>query len=413
MPVGNIAPPEVIHAIDGIEIGITAAGIRYKKRNDLVVFKLRDKAAVACVTTSNKCCAAPVLLVREHLSQLATSDNSVRYLLINTGNANAATGDEGYRRALQTCEALASKTEVAINQIMPFSTGVIGEVISSEAIINGLDACLANLSHDNWLAAANAIKTTDTIPKVASTQIEVSNGIRYQITGISKGAGMIRPNMATMLGYVATNAPIAKPLLQQILKELTNLSFNRITIDGDTSTNDCCVLIATGTDTANMIDTEHHPHYQAIYEALKKVFIRLATLIVRDGEGATKFITVKVSGGKTVEDCCDVAYAVAHSPLVKTAFFASDPNWGRIVAAVGYSGAKNLDANQVSVTLDDVAICTRGQLDPNYTEQQGQEVMSRPEITINIDLGTGEAKDTVYTCDLSHDYVSINADYRS
>ena len=413
MPVGNIAPPDVIHAINGVEIGITAAGVRYKDRDDLVVFRLADSATVACVTTSNKCCAAPVLLVREHLKQLADSDKSARYLLINTGNANAATGDEGYRRALQTCEALADKTGVAVNQVMPFSTGVIGEVINSEAIIKGLEACLANLSKDNWLAAANAIRTTDTIPKVASTQVAVGDNIEYSVTGISKGAGMIRPNMATMLGYVATDAPIAQPLLQQMLVELTNQSFNRITIDGDTSTNDCCVLIATGDNESNLIDSKQHPHYAPLFEALKQVFIRLATLIVRDGEGATKFITVKVTGGKTVEDCCDVAYAVAHSPLVKTAFFASDPNWGRIVAAVGYSGAENLDANQVSVTLDDVAICTRGQLDPNYTEEQGQKVMSRPEITINIDLGMGDAADTVYTCDLSHEYVSINADYRS
>ncbi|SJM71909.1 bifunctional glutamate N-acetyltransferase/amino-acid acetyltransferase ArgJ [Psychrobacter piechaudii] len=413
MPVGNIAPPDIIHAIEGVEIGITAAGVRYKDRDDLVVFRLSETASVACVTTTNKCCAAPVLLVREHLQQLAGSDKSARYLLINTGNANAATGEEGYRRALQTCKALADKVEVEVNQVMPFSTGVIGEVINSEAIINGLDNCLASLSQDNWLSAANAIRTTDTIPKVASTSVVVDEAISYKVTGISKGAGMIRPNMATMLGYVATDAPIAQHLLQQMLVELTNQSFNRITIDGDTSTNDCCVLIATGDNQANLIDSTQHPHYQVLYQALKEVFLRLATLIVRDGEGATKFITVKVTGGKTVEDCCDVAYAVAHSPLVKTAFFASDPNWGRIVAAVGYSGAENLDADQVSVTLDDVAICTRGQLDPSYTEEQGQEVMSRPEITINIDLGMGEATDTVYTCDLSHEYVSINADYRS
>lgn len=413
MPVGNIAPPDIIHAIKGVEVGITAAGVRYKDRDDLVMFRLSETATVACVTTTNKCCAAPVLVVREHLQQLAGTDKSARYLLINTGNANAATGDDGYRRALQTCEALAKKVEVDVNQVMPFSTGVIGEVINSEAIINGLDNCLANLSEDNWLSAANAIRTTDTIPKVASTSVAVDDNTNYKVTGISKGAGMIRPNMATMLGYVATDAPIAQPLLQQMLLELTNQSFNRITIDGDTSTNDCCVLVATGDDQANLIDSKQHPHYEALYQALKEVFIRLATLIVRDGEGATKFITVKVTGGQTVEDCCDVAYAVAHSPLVKTAFFASDPNWGRIVAAVGYSGAQNLDANQVSVTLDDVAICTRGQLDPSYTEEQGQEVMSRPEITINIDLGMGEATDTVYTCDLSHEYVSINADYRS
>ncbi|UNK04431.1 bifunctional glutamate N-acetyltransferase/amino-acid acetyltransferase ArgJ [Psychrobacter raelei] len=413
MPVGNIAPPSTIHAIKGVKIGITAAGVRYKNRDDLVAFELSPTAAVACVTTSNQCCAAPVLLVREHLAQLAANNSSPRYLLINTGNANAATGDEGHKRALQTCQALADKGAVESTQVLPFSTGVIGETINSEAIITGLDKCLAALGADNWLAAANAIRTTDTIPKLDSQQVQVADCITYHITGISKGAGMIRPNMATMLGFVATDAPIAQPLLQQILVELTNQSFNRITIDGDTSTNDCCVLIATGEDSRHMIDSEQHPHYAAIYEALKQVFLRLATLIVRDGEGATKFITVKVTGGKTTEDCCDVAYAVAHSPLVKTAFFASDPNWGRIVAAVGYSGAKNLDANLVSVKLDDVAICTRGQLDNSYSEAQGQAVMSRPEITIHIDLGMGSATDTVYTCDLSHEYVSINADYRS
>ena len=413
MPVGNIAPPDIIHSIDGVDIGITAAGVRYKNRDDLVVFRLSDQAKVACVTTRNKCCAAPVLLVREHLEQLKNGSKSARYLLINTGNANAASGEEGYRRAQQTCAALAEKTGVDVDQVLPFSTGVIGEVINSDAIIRGMDRCLADLSADNWLVAANAIRTTDTIPKVASTAVTVEGGTTYHVTGISKGAGMIRPNMATMLGYVATDAPIAQPLLQQMLIELTNQSFNRITIDGDTSTNDCCVLIATGDKDSNLIDSDQHPHYQALYQALKEVFIRLATLIVRDGEGATKFITVKVTGGKTVQDCCDVAYAVAHSPLVKTAFFASDPNWGRIIAAVGYSGAESLDANQVSVTLDEVAICTRGQLDPSYTEAQGQEVMSRPEITIHIDLGMGEAADTVYTCDLSHEYVSINADYRS
>lgn len=412
MPVGNIAPPDVIHAIDGVDIGITAAGVRYKDRDDLVVFRLNESAKLSCVTTTNKCCAAPVLITRQHLSQLNSESTPARYLLINTGNANAATGTEGYRRAIDTCQALADKTQVAVNQVLPFSTGVIGENINSDAIIQGLDRCLDNLSADNWLPAANAIRTTDTIPKVASTKVLIDDSTTYHITGISKGAGMIRPNMATMLGYVATDAPVSQSLLDEMLLELTNQSFNRITIDGDTSTNDCCVLVATGDD-SDVISSKQHPHYSALFDALKQVFVRLATLIVRDGEGATKFITVNVTGGKTTQDCCDVAYAVAHSPLVKTAFFASDPNWGRIIAAVGYSGAENLDANQVSVTLDDIAICTRGQLDPDYTEEQGQEVMSRPEITINIDLGLGSASDTVYTCDLSHDYVSINADYRS
>lgn len=413
MPVGNIAPPELIHAIDGIEIGVTAAGVRYKNRDDLVVFKLADTAKTVAVTTSNKCCAAPVHIVREHLTALKSEQKPVKYLVINTGNANAATGEEGYNRAMGVCESLANKVGDATEQVLPFSTGVIGEPLNSDAIINGLDDCLASLAGNNWLKAANAIRTTDTIPKVASESVEIDKDTKYHVTGISKGAGMIRPNMATMLGFIATDANISVSLLQDMITELSNQSFNRITIDGDTSTNDCCVLITTGDDTKPYIDTKQHPHYEALFKSLLSVFKRLATLIVRDGEGATKFITIKVTGGASTEDCCDVAYAVAHSPLVKTAFFASDPNWGRILAAVGYSKAHNLDATKVAIKLDDVSICTRGQLDSDYTEAKGQEVMSRPEITMHIDLGVGKASDTVYTCDLSYDYVKINADYRT
>ncbi len=425
MPVGNIAPPKTIYPIQGIHIGITAAGVRYKNRDDLVVFEIVDTAKTVAVTTQNRCCAAPVHIVRAHLQldaphhpsvekSVTATELSPRYLVINTGNANAATGEAGRQRALQVCEALAAKTDCAIQQVLPFSTGVIGEVFNSEAVIQGLDASLANLAADNWLAAANAIRTTDTIAKVASEAATVDNrAAPYHVTGISKGAGMIRPNMATMLGFVATDANIAKPLLQQMLYELTNVSFNRITVDGDTSTNDCCVLIATGDERSELIETSDHPHYAAIFNTMQSVFVRLATLIVRDGEGATKFITVKVTGGATTQDCCDVAYAVAHSPLVKTAFFASDPNWGRILAAVGYSKALHINPETIDISLDDVSICTRGQLDATYTEAQGQAVMSRPEITIHIDLGVGEATDTVYTCDLSEEYVRINADYRS
>ena len=409
MPVGDTSLPQTIYSIQGVKLGITKASVRYKNRRDLLVIELPQDVQTAVVTTQNAFAAAPVQIVREHIQ----SDDPIRYLVVNTGNANAATGDDGYQRATNVCKALAEKTKTNISQILPYSTGVIGETLNSDAIVSGLDDCLENLQADNWQEAAHAICTTDTIPKVASTQIEI-DGETYTITGIAKGAGMIRPNMATMLGFVATDANIAPELLQSMLKDLVNLSFNRITVEGDTSTNDCCTLMATG-QTLNkpLINSTQHPHYHALFDALEKIFVRLATLIVRDGEGATKFITVAVTGGKDTQECCDVAYAIAHSPLVKTAFFASDPNWGRIVAAVGYAGVPDLDANKVSVKLDNVAICTRGQLDADYTEAKGQAVMTRPEITIHIDLGRGKASDTVYTCDLSHDYVTINADYRS
>ena len=407
MAVGDVAVPSTIYAIDGIKLSATAAGVRYQDRDDLVVIEINDSATTAVVTTKNAFCAAPVRVLREHFS-LA----SPRYLVINTGNANAGTGADGQRRAIDICAALADKAGVDINAVLPFSTGVIGEPLNSEAVITGLDAALANLAPDNWLAAANGIRTTDTVPKVASRQLHI-DGTDYHITGISKGSGMIRPNMATMLGYVATDANIAADLLQEMLSTINEQSFNRITVDGDTSTNDCCVLIATGTASTTVIESPAHPHYQAVFHALREVFVRLAQLIIRDGEGATKFITVKVTGGKNSQECCDVAYAVAHSPLVKTAFFASDANWGRILAAVGYSGLEDLDTEQVNVSLDEVMICRNGGVADDYVEAAGNEVMSRPEITIHIDLARGTASDTVYTCDLSYDYVKINAEYRS
>lgn len=407
MAVGNVAVPQTIYAIDGIKLSATAAGVRYKDRDDLVVIEINDSAATAVVTTKNAFCAAPVRVLREHFAL-----TNPRYLVTNTGNANAGTGADGKRRAEDICAALATKAGVDTNAVLPFSTGVIGEPLNSEAVIAGLDTALSNLNADSWLAAANGIRTTDTVPKVASQQVAV-DGTRYHITGISKGSGMIRPNMATMLGYVATDANIAADLLQEMLSAISELSFNRITVDGDTSTNDCCVLIATGKASANVIDGPEHPHYQPLFAALTDVFVRLAQLIVRDGEGATKFITVKVTGGKTSQECCDVAYAVAHSPLVKTAFFASDANWGRILAAVGYAGVEDLDTEQINVSLDEVMICQNGGVAADYTEAAGNTVMSRPEITIHIDLARGTASDTVYTCDLSYDYVKINADYRS
>ena len=407
MAVGNVAIPKTIYPIDGIKLSATAAGVRYKDRDDLVVIEIADSATTAVVTTKNAFCAAPVRVLREHFAKA-----SPRYLITNTGNANAGTGADGKRRALDICSALATKAGVDVSSVLPFSTGVIGEPLNSEAIIAGLDNALANLGTDNWLAAANGIRTTDTIPKLASEKVDV-DASSYHITGMSKGSGMIRPNMATMLGYVATDANIAADLLQEMLSKINEQSFNRITVDGDTSTNDCCVLIATGTASSEFIDSPEHAHYQPIFDALTAVFVRLAQLIVRDGEGATKFMTVKVTGGNTTQECCDVAYAVAHSPLVKTAFFASDANWGRILAAVGYAGIDDLDTEQVDVYLDEVMICQNGGVAPTYTEAAGKEVMSRPEITIHIDLARGEAQDTVYTCDLSYDYVKINADYRS
>lgn len=409
MPVGNVANPETVYEIDGIRIGVTAAGVRYKNRDDLVVVELAEQTNCAVVTTQSSFCAAPVQVLREHIT-----DNKPRYLLINTGNANAGTGRDGIERAKLTCSALAQRLDdsVSAQNILPFSTGVIGEPINTDAFVAGLDAALANLNAANWAAGANAIRTTDTIAKLASEQVQV-DGATYHITGMSKGAGMIRPNMATMLGFIATDANITQPLLQQMLASLTEQSFNRITIDGDTSTNDCCVLLATAKADASVIDSVEHPHYQSLYEALSRVFLRLAQLIVRDGEGATKFITVNVCGGATQQECCDVAYAIAHSPLVKTACFASDPNWGRLLAAIGYAGVEGLDQNTVSVSLNEVNICERGQIAEDYTEERGQAAMSRPEIVIKVDLARGDYQDTVYTCDLSYDYIKINADYRS
>lgn len=407
MAVGNIAVPDIIYPIDGIKLSATAAGVRYKNRDDLVVMEIAEQATTAVVTTKNAFCAAPVRLLREHFGKA-----SPRYLVTNTGNANAGTGADGKRRAMDICTALADKAGVAADTILPFSTGVIGEPLNSDAVIAGLDNALASLAADSWLAAANGIRTTDTIPKLASQKVDVA-GTSYHITGMSKGSGMIRPNMATMLGYVATDANISSDLLQEMLSAINEQSFNRITVDGDTSTNDCCVLIATGAASEDMIDSIEHPHYQPIFAALTDVFVRLAQLIVRDGEGATKFMTVKVTGGQTTQECCDVAYAVAHSPLVKTAFFASDANWGRILAAVGYAGVEDLDTEKVDVYLDEVMICQNGGVAPSYTEAAGNAVMKQAEITIHIDLARGDASDTVYTCDLSYDYVKINADYRS
>ena len=409
MPVNLASPnPADLLPIAGLRIGVVEAGIRKVGRKDLTLFLLDAGASVGAVFTSNRFCAAPVQICQSHL----TSGAAIRALLINTGNANAGTGADGLARARSTCEALAQRLDIDAAQVLPFSTGVIMESLPAERIIAGLDAAIAAAQVDNWLAAAQGIMTTDTVPKAFGTQVMVQ-GKTISITGISKGAGMIRPNMATMLGYIATDACVAPNLLQPLAKALAQASFNRITVDGDTSTNDSLVLVAThkaGNATISDLDS---PEGQALYQGLLKVALQLAQAIVRDGEGATKFITVQVDGGATAEECSLVAYAIAHSPLVKTAFFASDPNLGRILAAVGYAGIADLDTEGIELYLDDVHIASRGGRNPSYQEADGQRVMKQSEILVRVTLGRGQASHTVWTCDLSHEYVSINADYRS
>ena len=406
MAVGDVTMPQM-HVVKGVKIGSTEAYVRYQNRRDLVIFEFAEGSNVAGVFTQNAFCAAPVHVSKAHL-QLANP----RYLVINTGNANAGTGKIGMANAEATCAKLADLAGVSKTEILPFSTGVIGEQLPLARLLTGLQPALNTLKDDAWLDAATGIMTTDTLPKGASEQFEL-DGILYTMTGISKGAGMIRPNMATMLGYVATDVPISRELVQQLLKTTVNVSFNRITIDGDTSTNDSCIFVATGQAGGTEITSVDDARYTVVLDVLTRVMKRLAQLIVRDGEGATKFMTVAVEGGADTQECCDIAYSIAHSPLVKTAFFASDPNWGRILAAIGYAGVTNLDVEKIQVWLDDVQICKDGGAAADYTEEAGARVMSQAEITIRVDLGRGQAKDTVYTCDLSYDYVKINADYRS
>ena len=409
MPVNLQAPdPKSLHAVAGIELGIAMAGIRKAMRRDLTVVTIAAGSTVAGVFTRNRFCAAPVQLCRAHLARSA----SPRAIVINTGNANAGTGDDGLARALATCTALAGHLNVGPEQVLPFSTGVIMESLPVDRLIAGLPAALADLSADHWGAAAEAIMTTDTLPKAASAQLQIG-GKTVTITGISKGAGMIRPNMATMLGFVATDAVIAPAAVQALVLDAADQSFNRITIDGDTSTNDSFLLIATcqaGNPEITQFDSGDG---QRLRDAVVDVARRLAQAIVRDGEGATKFISVLVDGGKTEAECRQVAYAIAHSPLVKTAFFASDPNLGRILAAVGYAGIDDLDQTTIDLFLDEVHVATNGGRHPAYREEDGQRVMQRSEITVRVDLHRGAAETTVWTCDLSCDYVKINADYRS
>lgn len=409
MPVNLPAlDPAALHPVRGVRIGVAEAGIRKANRKDLTVFLLDEGTSVAGVFTQNRFCAAPVQVCREHLQAGA----QIRALVINTGNANAGTGADGLQRTRATCEALAQHLGLAPQQVLPFSTGVILETLPVDRLIAGLPAALADAQPAHWARAAEGIMTTDTVPKAFSQRVEL-DGVAVHITGVSKGAGMIRPNMATMLGYLATDAAIAPALLPELARELADGSFNRISIDGDTSTNDSFIVLATHQAGNTPISDWNSASGQQLKAALMHAAQQLAQAIVRDGEGATKFITVRVEGGRTSAECRQVAYAIAHSPLVKTAFYASDPNLGRILAAVGYAGITDLDQTQIELYLDDVHVATQGGRNPSYREEDGQRVMRQSEITVRVLLGRGEASDTVWTCDLSHDYVSINADYRS
>ena len=409
MPV-NLPPldPAQLHPVAGVRWGIPEAGVRKAHRKDLSVMLLDEGASVAGVFTQNRFCAAPVQVCREHLQ----AGQSIRAMVINTGNANAGTGAPGLAHARQTCEAMAAQLKCQPAQVLPFSTGVIMEPLPVDRIVARLPAAIADANAAHWAKAAEGIMTTDTVPMAASVQVQIG-GKTVNITGISKGTGMIRPNMATMLGFLATDAAIAPELLPALARELADGSFNRITIDGDTSTNDSFVMVATHRAGHAPVTSWATPDGQALKAALMQVAQQLAHAIVRDGEGATKFLSIRVEGGKTAAECRQVAYAIAHSPLVKTAMYASDPNLGRILAAVGYAGIEDLDQALIELHLDDVHVATQGGRHPAYREEDGQRVMKQAEITVRVGLGRGTASDTVWTCDLSHDYVSINADYRS
>jgi glutamate N-acetyltransferase/amino-acid N-acetyltransferase len=408
MPV-NLSPllPEQLLPVDGVTLGIVEAGIKKPGRKDLLVMLLDEGTQVAGVFTQNRFCAAPVLVAKQHLAQAPT-----RALVVNTGNANAGTGEAGIQHAQATCAALAGLLGCAAQQVLPFSTGVIMEPLPVDRIIKGLPAAVANCRADNWFTAAQAIMTTDIVPKAASRQVLI-DGKTVTITGIAKGSGMIRPNMATMLGYVATNAAISQALLQEMVRYAADHSFNRITVDGDTSTNDAFIMLATGKADHAEITRRESAEFGQLQEAVTAVATDLAKMIVRDGEGATKFMTVQVDAGKNPDECAKVAYAIAHSPLVKTAFFASDPNLGRILAAIGYAGIDDLDVNSIQLYLDDVLVAEQGGRASHYREEDGQRVMHQSEITVRVVLNRGSASATVWTCDFSYDYVKINASYRS
>lgn len=405
----NLVIPDrsAIYPIDGVQIGIASAGIRKPGKKDLTVFRLAPGTTVAGVFTNNRFRAAPVKRCEIHLA----STTPIEALVINTGNANAGTGKPGDEAAQRMCEATAQALGLTAQAVLPFSTGVILEPLPVEKIEKALPDAVTDLGTDHWFEAAHSIMTTDTLPKIHSSQVSL-DGHTVSITGISKGAGMIRPNMATMLGYLATDAGLSQPLLQRLVTDLADHSFNRITVDGDTSTNDSFILMATGRSGA-VIESEDDRRFMPLRAALMAAATDLACKIVRDAEGATKFMTIRVENAGTQAEALKVAYAIAHSPLVKTAFFASDPNLGRILAAIGYAGIEDLDVDQVKLWLGDVLVAQDGGRHPDYQETQGQAVMSEAEILVRVSLGRGEIVETVYTCDFSHDYVTINADYRS
>ncbi|MDP2806203.1 MAG: bifunctional glutamate N-acetyltransferase/amino-acid acetyltransferase ArgJ [Gallionellaceae bacterium] len=405
MPVNLTAPVAAqLLPVAGVSLGVAEAGIKRADRKDLLVMKLDEGSTIAGVFTTNRFCAAPVIVAREHLA----SGKPIRALVVNTGNANAGTGEQGMAAAKNTCAELAKLMGCDAEQVLPFSTGVIMEPLPIDKIVAGMPKAIANLKADNWFDASQAIMTTDIVAKAVSRQVQIGGKI-VTVTGMSKGSGMIHPNMATMLGYIATDAAIATPLLQQMVTEATNQSFNCITVDGDTSTNDALMLIATGKSGA-LIDASNSALVQAV---IFEVAIALAQAIVRDGEGATKFITIQIEGGKSADECRKIGYAIAHSPLVKTAFFASDPNLGRILAAIGYAGVEDLDVAALSLYLDDVLVAEKGGRAASYQEQDGQRVMQQSDITIRVALNRGALNATLWTCDFSYDYVKINASYRS
>ena len=412
MPV-NLKPPDPksLLPVRGVSLGVAEAGIRKANRKDLLVMRLDDGARVAGVFTQNRFCAAPVVVARQHLTML-DPDAAIRALVVNTGNANAGTGKEGVASARQVCGDLARLIGCSAAQVLPFSTGVIMEPLPVDRVVAGLPACLAGAGADNWAAAAEAIMTTDTVPKAASRRVKLG-GHDVTVTGIAKGAGMIHPGMATLLAFVATDARLNLACARSMVAQAANRSFNCISVDGDTSTNDSFVLIATGRADAPEIGDPKSAGYAALAEGVAAVAGELAQAIVRDGEGATKFITIRVEGGRREDECRKVAYAIAHSPLVKTAFFASDPNLGRILAAIGYAGVADLAVDKVELYLDEVLVAKNGGRSPGYREADGQRVMKQPEITVRVVLNRGPAAATVWTCDLSHDYVTINAEYRT
>ena len=406
MSVGQIRWPS-IHPISGLQLGVAAAGIKHKDRNDVLLISICPGSKVVGVFTQNAFCAEPVKIAKQHLTT-----GAIRALIINSGNANACSGRGGFDAAITCCNAVAQSLDLPTEAVLPFSTGVIGVVLPAEKIVAAIPEAVQNLSKENWLAAAKTIMTTDTHPKGASVQI-VLNGNPVNITGIAKGAGMIKPDMATMLAFIATDANVSAGALDEISRIAANRSFNRITIDGDTSTNDACMLIATGTAAASEINQESGDDFTALLNGVIQVYCRLAQLIVRDGEGATKFIEVDVRNGHSAQECLDVGYTIAHSPLIKTAFFASDPNWGRIVAAVGNAGIKDLNIDKVRVWLGDALLVENGGVCKNYREEDGQRIMRQDDITISVDLQRGEFQETIWTTDLSHEYIKINAEYRT